>query len=398
MRRQPGFVLVAVLLTILLMSGLGLLVHQQVAATVETSRRVTMELQALSLAQNGIRVGRRLWAAMDAPQLLEGPDRKPGCPGTRDPVDLESARRLDPQRWTAPCDDGFAQESLRRFQRMPGGGYFAFRFSNDRAEEPGLDRNGILLVRSLGLVEDRRCGRPGCGNHLSLVEATLRKEYAFDVLTPFTLAGGRLKLEWPEGEAPVRGPTPWFSLLGPGSAAMAALLREALAGNAGNLPAGPDPVVDANALYQEDPNRSRIFQAGYWAALDEGLRELPPPDPAGPVTDGLHYLAGGGVLGGRYSGVLLVRGDLVVLPGAEFYGLLIHLGSGSLKLCSGARLEGAVWMSDFRDGPDGPQAGELRLQVEPAVTISYHRGVLNRALGLLPPTVLGWRIVFPEME
>jgi hypothetical protein len=398
MNRRRGFVLVAVLLAILLMAGLGLLIHEQVVATVETSRQVTLELQALSLAQNGIRVGRRLWAAMDAARLLEGPDGRIDCPGMRDPADFEAARRLDPENWQAPCDDGFALESLRRFQPMPAGGFFAFRFSNDPDEElPGEDRNGVLVVRSLGLMPDRRCGRPGCANHLSLVEATLRKEYAFDVLSAFTPAGASLNVEWPQGEAPIRTPTPWFSLLGSGSNGMAAVLHEVLE-TSENQPAKPDPVVDANPLYRDDPNRSRIFQAGYWSALDEGLRNLEPPSFETPIADGLYYLPDGGVLAGRYSGVLLARGDLVLHAGSEFRGLLIHLGTGRLTVRSGADLKGAVWMSNFSEGPDGPREGPLDLHVEAAVTIHYDRETLDRALGLLPPTLLGWRIVFPEMR
>lgn len=396
MNDTHGFILVSVLLVILLAAGLGILIHQQVAATVDTGQAAELELKALAMAQNGIRVARSVLASTTAADLLAGPDGTSNCPGLRNPVSFEAARTLDPDRWTTPCDDGFPNR-YQRFQPVGRSGYFLFRFSNNPEEGSSGDRDGILLVRSLGLVPDRRCRPPRCSHHLALVEARFRKEYAFAVDAPLALVGSALDLVWAEQRLPFAGSGPWFTVVETGPST---LMRDVAAALEAAFPDGTDVprlVTEATEQFQEDPNRRRILLPEYWAALSAQLARLKNP-PAPAVARGLHVLEEGGRLVGDYSGVLFSRGSLTLSSSVRFTGLLIHLGSGTLTLETGARVAGAIWMANVGTPLNPSGGGRLQLMLDPGAEIRFDGPQLEEALSLLPPTLLGWRIIFPEME
>lgn len=382
MTASPGFVLPAVLLVILILSGLGLLIHQQCAASLETSQSVIRELQALTLAQNGIRAAQAVLARNRASVLLAGADGVTGCPGAHNPVDFEAARTLDPETWSAPCDDGFPEPELGRFQPLGRTGYFLFRFSNNPEEGGSLDRDGILLARSLGLVPDPRC-RPGsCAHHLALVEARFRRELAFAVDTAFTLMGPGLELEW--GDRSLPGPEPWFTTVETGAAGLIETLQATTHAGA---------FKDETAPFMEDPNRRRLLEHAYWAHLYGNLENFRPPGTEPGAM--LHYLPAGGSISADCSGVLFARGTVVFEPTARFKGLVIHMGGGTLVLESGSQLDGAVWMSGFPSNP-GPEE-TLKLTVKPGALVRFDGRIVREATAELPPTQLGWRIIFPEM-
>ncbi|HXK62518.1 MAG TPA: hypothetical protein PLP42_21735, partial [Acidobacteriota bacterium] len=83
---------------------------------------------------------------------------------------------------------------------------------------------------------------------------------------------------------------------------------------------------------------------------------------------------------------------------ANVRGLLLHLGQGSLTL-EDSTVTGAIWMSNSSPDEKGKLThSPLRLKVLGPVQVSYDAGAIRDSLALLPPTQLGWRILFPEME
>ena len=75
---------------------------------------------------------------------------------------------------------------------------------------------------------------------------------------------------------------------------------------------------------------------------------------------------------------------------------MLHLGKGKLTLKEQSQVIGGIWMSNFDSTGEELKSGPIALQVSGSSSIRYDQAAIGEALTLLPPTQLGWRILFPE--
>ena len=95
---------------------------------------------------------------------------------------------------------------------------------------------------------------------------------------------------------------------------------------------------------------------------------------------------------------MVARGDLVLGKDVVIRGLLIHLGAGRLVLRENSQVEGGIWMSNLLPQEDQLEAQPLKLSLSDEATITYSLEAIRSGLSHFPPTQLGWRLLFPEMD
>ena len=152
-------------------------------------------------------------------------------------------------------------------------------------------------------------------------------------------------------------------------------------------------VADTTALYLDQQIYEGLFRLNFWRHFQDQL-----PIFADGLSSGLAYMGQGGVLDGQFTGVLVARGDLTVQGQGRIEGLLLHLGGGALALQDRGEVLGGVWMSNFESSGAILQSLPLSLRVSDSAQIRYSRAAIESALACFPPTQLGWRILFPEMQ
>lgn len=103
---------------------------------------------------------------------------------------------------------------------------------------------------------------------------------------------------------------------------------------------------------------------------------------------------GGGEFSGSVRGVLVAEGNFELSGTVE--GLLLHLGGGRLSLVGEGRVQGAVWMSDVDFHGTQLAHRPVLFHLADAAAIEFDAALADEALSWLPPTQLGWRILFSE--
>jgi hypothetical protein len=316
-------------------------------------------------------------------------------------MSFAESRRVDPSTWLPPDDDGLptyqGQQLLPQGYHAEGRGYFFLKFSNNPEEDPEHDEDQIVLVRSMGIVPDQVQNPlfPNVKNSVALLEARFRQERAFSLPSPLTLFGDSGAFQW-EGESfMVEGGQEFaISLVSPSPSTLLQDLMGSLSGSQQQSIqglGGTPSIRDASPLYLTEQIYRGLFNSEFW---DHFLTQLPG------FTDqpmkGIAFWPDGGVLDSPFSGILIARRDLILRDRAQIQGLLLHLGGGRLTLRDRAEVIGGVWMSNHDSTGDNLKAGQLSLHVTGSSTIRYDRAAIRKALSLLPPTQLGWRVLLPE--
>lgn len=401
MSEKNGWVLLTVLVIMTVFAGAAMGLHLQMKRYWELDRNVEAQMYSSVLAENGIILARHLLPHQEIDELLSGRNgvfETPLSMAWRNPVPPAAAAVMDPASHQLEYDDGLpffgAQTLLRSGYAADGGGFFFIKFSNNPEEAPERDEDGIVLVRSLGVVPPARFTRPD--NHTTLLEARLRQERPFLLKSPLTFSAGSGEFQWsgeefrivPGDDAPLA-----VVLAGPSE------LREQLEVSLQGLPGflfsdAVSLLEDQTESFTEGPVR-RIFEpaelAHFRANLPHYAESLPP------AASGrcLLHLPDGGSLSGEFDGLLVVEGDVRIVGDAQIKGVVAHLGSGSLELSDRAVVRGGIWMLN----PSGLEQGSatIRLAVSGQASVVYDRDEVRRAQTCLPPTMLSWRILFPEM-
>lgn len=402
---MKGFVLVAALLLVLLMTALGLFLDYQLLEQWRMSENVQAQLYSLVLAENGVEYARTILPHLDLNTLLRGMDDThsgTARPEWRNPLPFAQARDSDPVLLDLSPDDGLpfhnGQPLLSKGYQSEGGGYFFLRFSNNPEEPPDQDTDRVVLVRSLGIVAGRirDPSLPEAGNDLALVEARFRQEAAFLLPSPLTLFGDSGSFTWEGGQFVIDGTDRFgISVVNCSQAGLEQAVVASLATAQKDRIRGANivpSIQNASDLYATEAPYQGFYRSNFWNHFEAQL----PKFSDGP-EGGLHYIPSGGILDEPFSGVLVSRGDLTLRDSARFDGLLLHLGGGRLALEAGTRIKGGVWMSNLDSSGSALQSRPLALQVGDGVEIIYDAAAVQRALGYFPPTQLGWRILFPEM-
>jgi hypothetical protein len=362
--------------------------------------RVESQLYSFVLAENGIEYARTLVPHLDLNPLLLGVDGTfCGSPADewQSPMSFAESLRVDPLTWSPPCDDGLpvynGEALLPQGFQAAGKGHFFLRFSNNPEETPELDQDFIIVVRSLAIVPDsiRNPFLPSVRNSVALIEARFRQEKSFSLPSPLTLFGDSGTFRW-EGELfeIEAGEEAEISLVSLSNSTLYEDLLNSLSPGQMNSIRGP-AIQDATPLYVNSSMYRHLFSSEFWSHF---LDQLPEFTDAG--ERGIQFLPEGGTLNGRLSGMLIAQKDLVLEGDTSFRGLLLHLGEGTLTLSEQAKVVGGVWMSNLDSSGTVLVSRPLSLQMSGNSTIRYDPTAISEALAWVPPTQLGWRILFPE--
>lgn len=403
--REAGLALLAALLTTALAATLVWVMSVQNLIQWRLLRGVEARLYSLVLAQNGIEFARGLLPLVDVDELLAGPDGSfsgTDLPEWRNPLSFAEARRMDPENWTAGRDDGLPARDrdllLPNGYPDPGGGRFYLRFSNNPEEPAHQDRDGVVLVRSMGVapLNLRNPFLASTRHSVTLIESRLLQETAFRLRSALTLVGESGDFQWTGSrfllDGGFREPAVRFLSLSGGGLGTEFLRNLSLAQADRIRGAGREPsLLDSTVAYREDPRYRSLFQAAFWRHFQDQLQTLP-------SASGIVYLPEGGILPATASGVVVARGDLVLQGNVQFRGILLHLGGGGVTLKDRARIVGGLWLSNLHSDGNTISSGPLSLHLSDLAAIRYDSDSIRLALRNFPPTQLGWRLLFPEMK
>ena len=391
---RDGVILITTLLLLLPLIFLLLVAHERVAHRVRVSRDLERQLYSLTLAANGVELVRALLPALDLREILSA---AVSSSENRNPVPRSVAlttrlSELDSMVSSpSPAETDECCDSLTAVNR----GRVLYRLTNNPEEGTHGDRDGIVILRSMGVVQAQPWPvLPAVINCVTVVEARFRQERTFDLPAAILLFGAAGRFNW-SGDRfrVVGGEAPAIAVVSTTVSTLTDQVIESLQGHESVLVTSQAEVEDVTETYEDSTDLARILDADFWSHF---LESLP-----GFVFEsggrGLHYFPDGGVLNQPLDGILIVRGPLVLAGRAEVTGLLIHLGNGALELREQSRIVGGLWISD-PDHLTNPDSSPIELTLGDEAEVVYDREQIERALWLFPPTQLGWRIISPEMD
>jgi len=399
--RETGFSLLTAAMASLLISILALLFSLQVALHWDLAGDVDSQLYSLVLAENGIAFARSQLPGEHLDSLLSGTDQRhcgDKLPEWRSPMPFEKALSVDPASWVPACDDGLLVRAGPPWGYAAAGpGYYFLRISNNPEEPPEADFDHEVLIRSLGVVPNKRSLTPreGALNSTALVEARVRQETAFFLPSPLTLFGDSGFFDWEGAQFSVDSgqsvavsmiEVPGSALVGDFVSSLSPLQQRLFHGSG-----FPLSLQDATALFRRESSFRRLFRSDFWRHFLARLPEF-----SASLPGGVEFFPNGAILDSPFAGVLITQGDVTLKAGAQINGLLLHLGEGGLSLLEGSEVVGAIWMSNLDLQFEEVQAGSIFLHGSGRFRIRYDEQVIRDALALLPTTLLGWRILFPE--
>ena len=399
-----GFSLLTAMMLVLFMISFTLFLHLRIRTQWQMAADVESQLYSLVLAENGIEYARTLLPHMELNPLLAGLDGTfSGMHSSewRNPMSFAEALRVDPSTWRPPHDDGLpiydGKSLLPRGHQGAREGYFFLKFSNNPEESPEHDEDHIILVRSLGIVPTpvQDFFFPHLRNSVALLEARFRQERAFSLPSPLTLLGHSGHFQWEGARFSIEGKEKFaITLLSTSPSTLYPDLLGSLSGSQQQSIRGHGSHPSIQEASPQDLSKSmtqHLLNPRFW---NHFLVQLPhfTDDP----PHGIVFLPEGGIFEKHLSGILIGRRDLILGNGAQIRGLLLHLGQGKLTLRGQSQVIGGIWMSNFGTTGEKLKSGPIALQVSDSSAIRYDQAAIGDALTLLPPTQLGWRIVFPE--
>jgi len=399
-------------MVVFLMSGVLACLYLQVQASWTLTGNVEGQLQSITMAENGVEAAKTIVARANLNELLAGPDGHP-CglaePGWRNPMPLELARTLDPREWVPACDDGLVTQelgvSLSQGLYISQNAFFLLRFSNNPEEPTSEDGDQVVLARSMGIIP-ARVNDPALTdirNHVYLIEAKLRKETSFGLLSALTIGGDIIDIQLEGTDFLVEG--------GEESGVSCVMIQAPTVEELFRLAIQPDQVGcfqgagvapslrDSTDMFVNETRFARLLTSEFWTHLEERLPEFAesPSSLTWSSQEGLFFLPDGGVINAPVAGVIVAFGDVEVGHGASIDGLLLHLGRGRLTLSGDSTVNGAVWVSSFHTSGGSLLCEEIQLTLSGSTRLIYDPDAVERALHQLPATQLEWRVIFPEM-
>lgn len=396
-KEVEGLGVIGLILWTGLLVFLLLILQLQVANLASSTGGLDSQLNSFVLAENGLEFARSVMQALEPEQLIAGRDGVIDGSyrsGWRNPLSFAAARQLDREdSLVSSPDDGFPWDPgtgrLRARLRM-GSGEAVIRFSNNPEEAPDQDRDGELMVRSMGIAPSLAPLWSSFGQRLAhqvtLLEARFRHSRYFRAPVPLLLWNADVDFE---GEPSLVGKT--ASLIGcvrTDLDSASQQIQQLRAELAPYLETPGSAIQDLTAEFRADPHRGRMFQEGFWESL---LSQLPLFIDER-IESRIFYLADGGVLSGSWEGLIVSSGELLLEPDFKLSGLLLHLGPGELRLSAGSRIQGAVWKISGHPG------SPARIILEETAGIEYQEGQVAAAMKALPADLTGFRIIFPEMR
>lgn len=472
-RGDSGSALLLALLVLTLLSILGLFMFFGATAGVQISDNYESQVQSTYAALAGIRHARVLFRGLDLNQILRGPDGVYDTTASyltwargfefRNPVSLPAALRLDiddPSSVLAGIpDDGVISTGFYNgspgIPLIPGAGtaqiapnshgagmmiisrYFvkvgdnngdASEMAGDAANNPFVDGDGIVIVRSLGIARTIPdiAGSVLRRNSVALFEARFKRRSAFELGPALVVLGPQAGAEF-GGAIEISGGS--NAAIGTIDTASGDLVfpertMRAAAGACGGITGGGEPspsIRDITAQVLSDPDRRLLLSPAYWGEFIQsqarGMADnfyegsqswmegdapvlgtfdaskpwnAPGQDPKITVVQGDLQISG--MLSG--AGLLVVTGNLSYSGAFAFKGLVIVAGSGGLAAeGSGPGIEGGVLVAKLTGAGSETAFGSPGISIGGNSRIISDGANVRMAVSLIPVSQISFREV-----
>ena len=461
------------LITLSIFSLIGLYMMLDATTDVRISDNYESHVQASYAALSGLNHARALLRGLDFSSLLKGPDRtynsSPGYTAEartlafRNPVSWavgRSLNMLDPAGDVSGVPDdgiicaagtalipltGIAQTvpspsgpdtltTSRYFVKASDNNGEASELAGDPSDNPFVDGDGILVVRSMGVAQTIRetVGAALRRNSVTVFEARYKHRETFELTSPLVVEGNNVNVTF-SGNA--------FSIAGGSSPGIGTIdsvtgdsthpdqvIRAAAAGR-GSITGGglPNPSIQditrSVSLHAEkalllDPNFLWNFVINvvahaadyvydgdqHWSGGDapyigvfDSTKPIDDPaqDPKITLVNGDLDLSGS--LGG--GGLLVVRGSLSCSGTFSYEGLVLVIGTGNLDLGnSNHDIIGGVFVVNLTNAGEGPSLGTPTFSIGGNSRITANHNAIQMAIGLLPPAQLSFREITSTID
>jgi hypothetical protein len=482
-RDQDGLAILMSLIALSLFSLLALYMAINATTEVRVSDNYESQVQARFAAQAGLNHARELLRGLRFDDHLKGPDGiigartadlvQAGTYAFRNPMQWSTARSmniLDPAKDIAAAgDDGVLNtgkfgsrdgtaliprtgmahttphphgEGLlttsRYFVKVTDNNGEASELGGDPADDPFVDGDGIIIVRSMGVAQTifEKTGENLRRNSVALFEARYKRHTVFNldaalvvqgnlVLpsesamfngTSFLIQGGAIN----RGIATIDVET--ADSLAPAQA-ISSKLRGSQANNiqgAGLIPSIQD-VTSSIAIH---PEKSLLLDRAFiWnfvtntaprfadtilernQAWSEGnaphlgrydvsrAPNDPAQDPRVTLVNGDLSISGN-ITGG---GILIVRGKFSAAGSLSYNGLILVIGAGEISL-EDVSINGGVYVVNLTNSEGGLISGTPKMTISGTSNILMNKEAIDAAARLIPPAQISWREVTSIMD
>ncbi len=484
-RDDQGFALLISLIVLALFCLIGFYLAVNAATEIRISDNYESEIKARYAAYAGLDHARAALKGLGLNDILQGPDgRHDESPGYlaharsfafRNPVSWTAARTLDVFDPAAEvgglADDGLL--STGRYMAETGvvlipasgialsapnpaaaGSVTAARYfvkvtdnsgdtserAADPADDPFVDGDGLIIVRSFGIAPAIRehAGGSARNNSVVVLESRLQRRSTLDLDAPLVIHGTDVLPSTGlmfEGE--------WFSVRGGAgnpaigtidadrfdmvdlTARIAARLapgQEARIQGEGASPSIRDltaaiaasgakaPLLNGNYLWELVHHRAEKYADSSFhgnqdwtvgAVPDLGYYDPSLPSNATEQRPRVTFVGGDLAIGGGTSGggLLIVTGRLSVNGPFSFTGLVLVAGSGALDTSGPAwSFTGGVYVAAIASDGGSMSWGAARLTLGGSGVLALDRAAIRMAIALIPPDQVGFREVTSSLD
>jgi len=467
---ESGIALMLTLFALALMSLLGLIMTMSATMEVRISDNSESHTQAVLAAISGLEHARIAVHRLDFDALLRGPDgvydtdpaymKEAKNFGFRLPFSLLTAQKLNIESPLADIgdtpDDGIIntgalsgiagtalipQEGIALWADNPTGvgplllsRYFvkvtdnngdASELAGDASDNPFVDSDGIIIVRSVGVsrIFTETAGGGFRRNSVAVFESRLRRDSTWDLGPALNILGSLADVVFTGSPEISGGSAAGIGIINV-SAAVGEFSEHFLPETSAteNITGGdlPTPSIsDISAEAQNDRYKSILFDAGemknfigrrttrmadmtyegdqlrsepdmpFWGSYD---KTIPWNDPAQKpyfVLVNGNLAAPDGLSG---AGVLIVTGSLECSGTLDYRGLILVLGEGRLALdTDGPGVAGGVVAGKLIDSDEGVTFGIPDISIGGSTRITADKALVKMALRLFPVEQISFR-------
>jgi hypothetical protein len=481
---QEGIALLLALIALLLLSVISLCLAMVATAEVRISDNFESHHRAGSAALAGLSHARALLTGLRFDDLLQGPD------GTYDAsaAHLAAARAYPfrmPVSWAVsrmldildPAGDlsSLADDGTISTGHSPGGngqvlipitgiahsapnpngpgllciGRYFVKVSDNNGEEselaadpadnPFVDGDGQIIVRSMGIAKTLGEGTEAGTRHNSAVvfEAKFKRFATYDLDAALVVQSSAVaQAAWGmfsgntfliQGGPSASGIAVIDTATEDGIApAQQILSRIASAQTRCLQGAGQEPSVrDLTAAIAAHPDKRLLLDAtASWRFIRQSIPQCadnrlsgaqnwigtaPQPlgryDPALPAAatsqdPRVTFVDGDLAIEGNFEGggLLVVTGKVTILGHFVFNGLILVLGSGELEIGGSTSISGGILLARLATAEGSLSWGTVKLSIKDASQIVFNREVIRMAISLIPPVQLGIREITPIID
>jgi hypothetical protein len=470
-RGESGAALLIALLALSLITLLGLFISLNATASVVISDNYESQIQATYAAMAGIHHARVLLRGLNLNDVLKGPDGAYDASaayvsaaksyGFRNPLSLLAAQALniaDPASDIAAIpDDGVISAGAfngtsgiglipitgisqlapnsygpgmivtsRYFVKVTDNNGEASEIAGDPDDNPFVDGDGIVIVRSLGIAKtiSGRTGITNRRNSAVVFEARYKRLSTWDLGPAVVVLGNDVNADFSGAYEISGGSFPGIGAIDTISGDSAfpdQIIRESAAGGgeitgggmsnpsvrdiSGQIRSNRDQLLLLNPSYLGDfvdnkaPQMADTVYNGDQIWSDGGTPNLGSFDVNKPWNDPeqdpkITVVRGNLQMNGRLSGggLLIVTGNLQVSGPLKYDGLILVIGSGRLAFAGpGIEIEGEVLVANLTNTNGIPALGTPEISIGGNSRISSNRNAVRMAIGLMPASQISFR-------